>query len=114
MERSATRFWAKVDLGHDADECWPWTASVFKNRGCYGKFQAGTNRETRKAVYAHRWAYEWSKGPIPPGMCVLHSCDNPPCCNPAHLSLGTRADNLADMCRKRRHWAHKLKDGNAV
>jgi hypothetical protein len=48
-------------------------------------------------------AWELAYGPIPPGLHVLHRCDNKPCCNPAHLFLGTKADNHADMMTKGRH-----------
>lgn len=47
-------------------------------------------------------AYELTKGHIPAGMIVMHTCDNPPCCNPSHLVLGTQAENLADMRAKGR------------
>lgn len=60
--------------------------------------------------YVHRLVWEAINGPIPEGMVVMHRCDNPACYRLDHLQLGTQADNLADMCSKRRHWAHKLQD----
>lgn len=57
-----------------------------------------------RALYAHRAAWEDAYGPIPPGLCVLHKCDNPRCARPDHLFLGTRAENNLDMTSKGRHW----------
>jgi len=87
---SDERFWCGVKRG-EPDECWPWTRSL-SPKG-YGRVR-GRN--------AHRVAYELTYGPIPPGMFVCHTCDNPPCCNPAHLFLGTYLDNIADMVAKKR------------
>ena len=85
------RFWAKVNR---SSGCWVWTGA--KNRTGYGIIGHGPT------LRAHRVAYELTFGPIPQGMYVLHSCDNPSCVNPAHLFLGRQADNLQDMKRKGR------------
>ena len=89
------RFWAKVDK-KGPDECWEWLAT--KNRSGYGQIGAGGRHG--KFVLAHRVSWELANGPIPTGMCVLHRFDNPGCVNPAHLFLGTQADNLRDMMDK--------------
>jgi hypothetical protein len=102
----AERFWEKVDK-RGPDECWEWTAS--RNPDGYGHLRVGSLRDgTRRMRKAPRVAYELTHGPIPPssasthGTCVLHSCDNPGCCNPRHLFLGSQYDNIADMQAKGR------------
>lgn len=84
------RFWSYVDKG-EPDECWNWTMGLF-NHG-YGKYKVGSMDTVCSAVQTHRLAYTLSKGKIIEGLHVLHSCDNPKCCNPRHLSLGTDKDN---------------------
>lgn len=88
------RFWSKVQTGA-ADECWLWTASCFWDG--YGQFSR--NRIMRRA---HRVAWEFTNGAIPPGLLVCHRCDQPKCVNPSHLFLGTVQDNSDDMVRKNR------------
>lgn len=86
------RFWSKVKRGKE-DDCWEWQGARFRQG--YGAF---TNKTTK---YAHRMAYILTYGSIPEGMFILHKCDNPPCCNPKHLWLGTQADNVHDRYNKR-------------
>lgn len=92
------RFWRKVDK-RGPDECWPWLANTCS--GGYGRISRGKKGEG--AIGAHVASYEIATGqPVPVGMVVMHSCDNPICVNPAHLSLGTYAINTADMIAKGR------------
>jgi hypothetical protein len=83
------KFWSRVAVSSD-DACWPWTGS--KVRGGYGGLVS-----KRKSFTAHRVAYFLTHGTIDASLDVLHSCDNPPCCNPAHLRQGTDKDNMRDM-----------------
>ena len=98
----AERFWPKVDRSGGPDACWPWTA--FRLPWGYG--QIGEGPAGGRHLYAHRVAWELTNGPIPAGLLALHRCDNPPCCNPAHLFLGTNRDNTADMDQKGRRGEH--------
>lgn len=60
-----------------------------------------------KNMRAHRAAYIMAKGPIPTGYVIAHSCDNPPCCNPDHLSAKTELENAAEMIEKRRNYEQR-------
>lgn len=90
------RFWQKVTKLSD-DECWPWIAN--KNNKGYGMLYW---KKYGRKVLAHRVSYEIHNTPIDATTCVLHKCDNPQCCNPTHLFLGTMKDNHADMVAKGR------------
>lgn len=90
---SLERFWSRVQRGGD-EECWPWTGA--RNRQGYGVVRVGA-----QMLRSHRLALA-STGVGIYGLCVLHRCDNPPCCNPAHLFAGTYGDNNRDTAAKGR------------
>jgi hypothetical protein len=84
-EKLTRRFWAKVERTGGPDACWPWTASTTNGSG-----------------YIRIVLWEMTTGIDPGELHVLHRCDNPPCCNPKHLVLGTHAENMADRDAKGR------------
>jgi hypothetical protein len=94
-ELVADRFWSLVD---QSGECWLWTGTQHSEGYGRARFIKGN-------VYAHRLAWMLTNGAIPKGLLVCHNCpagDNPLCCNPAHLWLGTSAQNTRDMMEKGR------------
>lgn len=111
----AASFWASVARGADGD-CWEWQRS--RDPRGYGRLSVrGT------WVLAHRLAWELAVGrAVPFGLLIRHRCDNPPCCNPAHLLLGTHVENYADSVERGRRnvrggaavWCAKLNDASAL
>lgn len=88
-------FWSHVAIGAD-DQCWLWTG------GCDSSGY-GTKNWNGNTISAHRLAWQLKNGAIPVGLKVLHTCDNPKCCNPKHLWIGTDKDNAVDRMLKGRN-----------
>lgn len=98
------KFWSYVNIRGE-NECWEWTKS--RSIDGYGTISY-TDGNLKKVLKSHRVAYELTYGPIPEGMEIRHYvCDNPPCCNPNHLLVGTHLDNLKDMELKGRRGASR-------
>lgn len=92
------RFRSKVDVKTN-EECWEWTDTP-KDSG-YGRISVGGRKGVK--LLAHRVAKTLAIGEdIPEGLVVMHTCDNPICCNPTHLELGTQLDNNKDKANKGR------------
>lgn len=95
------QFWQRLDrTGPDfrgLGPCWEWRTSSGGRARRYG-----WTRVAGHSGMPHRIAYLIAKGDIPSGLCVLHACDNPRCCNPAHLSVGTQLDNRRQAAERGR------------
>jgi len=87
MAIQARKFWDKVNARNTGNNgCWQWTAG--KNKNGYGAFWVD-----KRAVGAHRVAWEIVHGPIPDDMCVVHACGDKGCVNPDHLELGSQINS---------------------
>jgi HNH endonuclease len=84
------RIWNLIDV-RGPDECWEWQGTRASLRGGYGVINADG-----RLLRVHRWVLEQSTGPLPRAILACHHCDNPPCCNPAHLYAGSHRDNAVD------------------
>lgn len=96
------RFWARVDR---SGECWLWTSET--NRFGYGRFMLWHDG-MRTRILAHRLALKLYGVALADDQVVMHTCDNPPCVNPSHLSVGTQLENIRDARDKGRMDLHGL------
>jgi hypothetical protein len=90
------------------EDCWLWHGSTDRQGYAYITLKVSLGKQIK--VAAHRMSYLLYVGPIPEGILCLHKCDEPRCCNPAHLFLGTKKDNAQDMDEKGRrvnYWIGK-------
>ena len=92
-QNDINRFFSKVNKLPNG--CWLWTDH--HDECGYGKYRAN-----KRMFLAHRFSYEIHNGQIPEGKEIMHRCDNPPCCNPAHLRAGSHKENCQDRTAKGR------------
>lgn len=92
LAKTGETFWARVEKSNG---CYEW-------QGAVTPIGYGSVRRWGHTMPAHRVAWTLTYGPIPPGIKVLHKCDNRRCCRPDHLFLGSQIDNIHDMIAKGR------------
>lgn len=108
------RLWSKVCV-KGIGECWEYKERL--NEHGYGVFHV-----KKKSILAHRMAYIITFGVNIDGMIIMHTCDNPRCCNPSHLKIGIQSDNVKDMINKGRnvvlagskHYKSKLTEADVI
>lgn len=108
------RFWDKVDIKNNKEECWNWIANT--NDG-YGNFHMGYKnriKTTTVQMRSNRMAYILTKEDIPDGLQVLHLCNNSLCCNPNHLELGDNIKNMQYMVKCGRCNQSGENNGNSI
>lgn len=93
----------KAKTVETATGCWIWQGFIHKPPRNYGETYC-----RGKKWRTHRLMYRLKHGPIPDGMLVMHTCDNPPCCNPDHLRLGTHLENMRECREKDRYYYANL------
>ncbi len=98
-ESDIKRFWSKVAKGAPT-ECWPWQGALTAHGG-YGAFRLSGITQR-----AHRIAYFLAKENLDHNLEILHSCNNPQCCNPAHLRQATHAENIQQANQQGRLFKH--------
>lgn len=84
-------FWSKVKI-RGPNDCWDWTGT--KLAGGHGQHRVGMQR-----FLAHRLAFTDTGGQMGGSRVLRHRCNNPGCCNPAHLTPGTQRENVEDAIR---------------
>ena len=101
-DSTISRFWQKIKFPLPSkmrNACWLWVGS--RDRYGYGQFKEKSRCPPKRS---HRFVWQLFHGSIPAGAQVLHSCDNPACCNPLHLRLGSHVENMEDKRRRGRVW----------
>ncbi len=106
------RFWSKVAITANDEKCWEWQAS--KRGNGYGRFTITKSTMNKSSYISSRVAYYIKNNVDPIGKVIMHSCDNPSCVNPKHLSIGTYKENSIDREKKNRSGSSFKKGENNI